>query len=210
VTNIDGGSGSGTFAISSSVDVTGVNPSTTMFGTKVFTITGTGFASGATVALDGTTVSGSFGSVAATSSTTTRTVTLATAPAVGGHTFLVTTSTGSDTGTFVVNPATTGNISDVGPDTATVGATNVTFTVTGTGFVKGRGQVTINGDLTNGTDYNIQVTISSTTSLTFTTPFAIPARDTYTVNVTVTNGDGTVTPSYPWTLMTCTNSRSCG
>ena len=132
MTNPDGGNASKTFTVTvNPINVTGrTRPSVTLLGsTKNFTINGTGFMTGATVKLDGTTVS------AETSITSTAiTLTLGSFPAVGTHTFTVTNPDGGNASkTFVVtvNPLSFAT----GPDPST--PTNKTFTLTGGTFRSG-------------------------------------------------------------------------
>ncbi len=99
VTNPDGNSASANVTVTSSpISVTAVSPSTSLANsTKAFTISGSGFASGATVKLDGSPVSTS--SITSTSIS----LTLSSYPAAGTHTFTVTNPDGgSGTGTFTV------------------------------------------------------------------------------------------------------------
>ncbi|HEX4428526.1 MAG TPA: type II secretion system protein, partial [Frankiaceae bacterium] len=103
VTNPDGNSDTANFTIQKApVTLTTINPSSLLWGaTRTFTLTGTGFNSGAQVTLDGTNVSETWNSA------TSMTVILTTDPAVGTRTFAVTNpdgGTASKTFTVTVNP----------------------------------------------------------------------------------------------------------
>jgi Tfp pilus assembly protein PilV len=191
VTNPDGGNASKTFTVTASpINVTAVSPSLTLSGsTKNFTITGTGFLSGAQVTLDG----------AATTETWVNSTTMTTVtsgyPTVGTHTFTVTNPDGgADTVTFVVARA---HITNMTPTSITHGS-KVTVTITGTGFVTSGSTtpaVTVDGSSSGVSS----VKVSSTTKVTF--KYTITgAKDTYSYPVQVTSKDGTVSDIYTWVV----------
>jgi hypothetical protein len=191
VTNPDGGNASKTFTVTvNPMSITSVSPNVTLSGsTKAFTISGSGFLSGATVKLDGTTV----GTSSITS--TTISLTLGSFPAIGTHTFTVTNPDGgSDSQTFVVAKA---HITSMTPTSITHN-TSVTVTINGTNFVTSGSTtpvVTVNGSTTNVS----AVTISSTTKVTFTYKIT-NTKGTYNYPVQVTSKDGTVSDIFTWVV----------
>ncbi len=193
VTNPDGNSGSANFTIQQApITLTAVSPSTlTYASTRSFTLTGTGFNSGAQVTLDGANVNETW------VSSTTLTVALTSDPAAGTHTFTVTNPDGgSDTGTFTVTGA-QAHISSISPTSIKHG-TRVTVTITGSGFVTaGRSTpvVTVDGS-THGVS---SVRIASTTKVTFRYRIT-STRDTYSYPVQVTSEDGSVSDTFTWVV----------
>ncbi len=169
--------------------VTGISPSsgTTAGGTAV-TITGTGFVSGASVKLGGTTAT----NVTVTSSST---ITATTPAHAAGTVDVVVTNSDSQSGTLsggftysTSNPAPT--VTGIAPSSGTAnGGTGVT--ITGTGFLSGA-TVTFGGTAATG------VTVTSSTTITATTP----AHAVGPVDVVVTNTggqSGTLTSGYTYT-----------
>jgi hypothetical protein len=168
--------------------VSSISPPTgTVNGGTAVTITGTGFLSGATVTLGGTSAT-SVTVVSATSITATTP-----AHAVGAVNVAV-TNTDTQTGTLTngytytaANPAPT--VTLISPNSGlTAGGTAVT--ITGTGFLSGA-TVSLGGTPATG------VTVVSATSITATTP----AHAVGAVNVAVTNTDtqtGTLTNGYTY------------
>jgi hypothetical protein len=166
--------------------VTRIAPATgpTAGGTSV-TITGTGFASGATVTVGG--VPATNVSVGSATSIT------ATTPAhAGGAVNVVVTNTDTQTGTLTggftyVNPAPT--VASISPGSGAIsGGTAVT--ITGTGFLSGA-TVSVGGSAATG------VVVVSATSITATTP----AHAAGAVSVVVTNTDnqsGTLTNAFTY------------
>ncbi len=193
VTNPDGNSASANFSVRSSpITVTSVSPSTSLSGSvNTFTISGTGFAAGATVKLDNTAVS--------TSSITSTAISLTlTSPAAGSHTFTVTNPDGGyATGTFSVTSAGP-TITNVNPDSAGRYTTK-TFTVSGTGFIAGSSNVTVY--LTGAVTKTISYQTASSTQLSFNyrTPYY---AGTYQINVRLKFGNGSYSNTYAWTLVT--------
>ncbi len=172
--------------------VSSINPTSgTANGGTPVTITGTGFASGATVSLGGAAASG----VTVVSSTT---ITATTAAHAAGAVNVVVTNTDAQSGTLTngytytgTNPApTVGSISpNTGPSN---GGTPVT--ISGTGFLAGA-SVSLGGTAASG------VTVLSSTSISAVTP----AHTVGAVNVVVTNSDGqsgTLTNGYTYTTST--------
>ena len=103
VTNPDGNSDSANFVIQKApITLTAISPSSMVWGnTRTFTLTGTGFNSGAQVTLDGSNVTETW------NSSTSITVSLTSDPSVATHTFTVTNPDGgnaSKTFTVTVNP----------------------------------------------------------------------------------------------------------
>jgi len=155
-------------------------------GTSV-TITGTGFLTGATVKLGGTTATG----VTVVSSTS---ITATTPAHAAGAVDVVVTNTDAQSGTlpggftYASNPAPT--VTMISPATgAAAGGTAVT--ITGTGFLTGA-TVKLGGTAATG------VTLVSSTSITATTP----AHAAGAVDVLVTNTDtqsGTLSGGYTYT-----------
>ncbi len=86
VTNPDGGNVSKTFTVTVNPISFTTSPDPSSPGTKTFTLNGSGFLSGATVALDGTTLSSGVTRVSSSQIT----VMVVTAPVAGTHTFRVT------------------------------------------------------------------------------------------------------------------------
>ena len=128
VTNPDGNSDSANFTIQKApVTLTAISPSSMLWGsTRTFTLTGTGFNSGAQVTLDGSNVTEVW------NSSTSITVSLTSDPSVTTHTFKVTNPDGgnaSKTFTVTVNPM---SVTAVTPNPSSAVATR-TFTITGTG-----------------------------------------------------------------------------
>ena len=162
------------------------NTGTTAGGTAV-TITGTGFLSGATVSLGGTSATG----VTVVRSTS---ITATTPAHAVGSVNVVVTNTDAQFGTltngytYTSNPAPT--VSTILPNTGTT-AGGTAVTITGTGFLAGA-TVTLGGTSATG------VTVVSSTSITATTP----AHGAGAVNVVVTNTDtqfGSLTNGYTYT-----------
>jgi hypothetical protein len=191
VTNTDGQSGT----LTNGYTYTSPNPAPTVGGISptsgpvaggtAVTITGTGFLSGATVKLGGTSAT-NVTVVSATSIT-------ATAPAhAAGAVSVVVTNTDGQSGTLTngytyTNPAPT--VTSISPTSGTT-AGGTAVTITGTGFLTGA-TVTLGG--TSATN----VTVVSATSITATTP----AHAAGPVNVVVTNTDtqvGTLTNGYTY------------
>ena len=183
VTNTDGQSGSlsngftYTAASNPAPTVTSIAPNngTTSGGTSV-NITGTGFLSGATVSVGGTSATG----VSVVSSTS---ITATTPTHSAGTASVVVTNTDGLSGTLsggftysAVNPAP--SVTAINPNNgSTDGGTAVT--VTGTGFLAGA-TLTIGGTTAPG------ASVVSATSITATTP----AHGAGPVDVVVTNSDG--------------------
>jgi len=161
-----------TYTVQPTVTAVSPNSGSTSGGTAV-TITGTNFASGATV---------SFGSNAATNVTVVNGTTItATTPAGGAGSVIVTvTNSGGQSGslingfTFVAPPA----VTSVSPNSgATGGGTSVT--ITGTNFASG-------STVTFGSAAATNVVVVNSTTITATTP----AGSAGAVTVTVTNSLG--------------------
>ena len=187
INNPDGGTASKTFTVTSGPSITSETPDPTFATTKTFTVNGTNFAN-----LIGATVTGATVQSTQRLSPTQLTVTLTPSStlALGTHTLTVTNpdgSTASDPFT-VVAPV----ISDVGPDTVTKNVSTV-FTIVGTNFLGTGTQILINGS--PGT-----VTASSTTSTAVKFSYSAPAG-TYSVTVQLKFADGTVSNTFPWTLV---------
>jgi len=191
VTNTDGQSGTlsngYTYTSPNPVPtVTGIAPATgPAAGGTAITITGTGFLTGATVKLGGTSATG-VTVVSATSIT-------ATAPAhAAGAVSVVVTNTDGQSGTLsngytYTSPAPT--VTAISPVSGTT-AGGTAVTITGTGFLTGA-TVTLGGTAATN------VTVASATSITATTP----AHAAGPVNVVVTNTDtqsGTLTNGYTY------------
>ena len=166
------------------VTVSGISPSSgPTAGGTIVTITGTGFASDATV---------TFGGVAATVVTYVSTTSIkATTPAgtVGAADVVVTVKPNSSpplTGgfTYEVTPTVTGVSPSSGP---TAGGTKIT--ITGTGFVS-VATVTVDGITATG------ITVVSATSITATTPAGIAGAQS--VAVTTPGGSGTVSDGFTY------------
>jgi type II secretory pathway pseudopilin PulG len=192
VTNPDGGSDSANLTIQrSAINVTGVSPSTMTPGsTRSFTISGTGFNSGAQVTLDGANVNETWDSA------TMLTVTLGSDPGSGTHTFVVTNPDGgSDSVNFAV--VAIAHITSVSPGSITHNR-SVTVTITGSNFVTSGGvspSVSVNRS-TNGVS---SVNIVSSTKVTF--KYRITnTRGVYTYPVQVTSEDGTVSDAFDWVV----------
>jgi hypothetical protein len=182
VTNPDTQSGTGTnlFTYGAAPTVSAISPTSgpTVGGTAV-TITGTGFASGATVSIGGSAATSvTFGS--ATS------LTAATAAHASGLVDVVVTNpdTQSGTGTNLFTYAVAPQVQAVSPSGGPL-AGGTAVAITGTNFVSGA-TVTIGGSAATG------VTFVSPTSLTATTP----AHAAGVATVVVTNPD---TQSGTWT-----------
>ena len=191
VTNPDGNSDSANVTVQkASIAVTSVSPSTMVSGsTRNFTITGTGFNSGAQVTLDSSAVNKTW------VSSTTITVALDFDPAAGDHVFTVTNpDNGSDSGSFTVTGG-GAQITDVSPQWISHGS-RVTVTITGTGFVTSGGttpQVTVDGS-TRGVS---RVRIVSSTTVTFRYRIT-SVKGFYSLPIEVTSKDGTVSDAYDW------------
>jgi hypothetical protein len=141
------------------------------------TISGTGFASGATVTFDGAAA----GSVNVVGSTT---ITAVTPAHAGGAVNVVVTNPGGEAGTknsgftYAAAPPPAPAVSSITPDSGTTsGGTSVT--ITGTGFISGA-TVSIGGTAATG------VNVSNSTTITATTA----AHAAGTVSVVVQNPDG--------------------
>jgi hypothetical protein len=166
--------------------VTGISPASgPIAGGTAVTITGTGFLSGATVKLGGTSAT-NVTVVSATSIT-------ATAPAhAAGAVSVVITNTDGQSGTLnngytYTNPAPT--VTSISPTSGTT-AGGTAVTITGTGFLSGAA-VTLGGTAATN------VTVVSATSITATSP----AHAAGPVNVVVTNTDtqsATLTNGYTY------------
>jgi hypothetical protein len=178
VTNTDGQSAtlSGGFTyVNPAPTVSSISPNSgpVSGGTSV-TITGTGFATSATVSLGGTAATG----VTVVSATS---ITATTASSAAGPVSVVVTNTDGQGGTLAsgftyLNPAPT--VSSISPNSGLItGGTSVT--ITGAGFLAGA-TVTVGGTAATG------VTVASATSITVT----IPAHGVGAVSVVVTNTDG--------------------
>ena len=196
VTNIGSQSGSLTNGYTYVVapTVSSVSPSTgsTAGGTAV-TITGTNFATGATV---------TFGSAAATNVTVVSSTTItATTPAGSAGAVTVTvTNTGGQSGnltngfTYVAPPT----VSSVSPNTgSTAGGTAVT--ITGTNFVSGTAVKFGSGSATN-------VVVVNATTITATTPAG--SAGAVTVTVTVSGQSGSLTNGYTYVVTPTVSSVS--
>src|SRR5437867_2702581 len=167
--------------------VSAISPSSgTSSGGTAVTVTGTGFAAGATVSLGGTAAT----NVTVVSSTS---LTATTAAHAAGVVNVVVTNSDGQSGTLTggytyTNPAPT--VSAISPSSGTSsGGTAVT--VTGTGFAAGATVSLVGTAATN-------VTVVSSTSLTATTA----AHAAGAVDVVVTNSDGqsgTLTGGYTYT-----------
>ncbi len=179
VTNTDGQSGTlpsaFTYALAPAPTVTSVAPNTgSMAGGTAVTITGTGFAAGASVSVGGTAATG----VTVVNATT---ITAATpAHAAGAVSVTVTNGDGqsgtlANAFTYASAPPTVTNVMPSSGSTA--GGTAIT--ITGTGFAAGA-TATVGGTAATG------VTVVNATTITATTP----AHAAGAVSVTVTNGDG--------------------
>jgi hypothetical protein len=175
VTNPDtqAGTGTGLFTYAAAPTVSAISPTSgPAGGGSSVTITGTGFVSGATIAIGGSAaITVAF--VSATSLTASTT-----AHAAGLVNVVVTnpdtqTGTGTSLFTYVAGPSVTGISPTSGP---AAGGTAVT--ITGTGFVSGA-TITIGGSAATG------LAVVSSTSLTATTP----AHAAGLVNVVLTNPD---------------------
>jgi prepilin-type N-terminal cleavage/methylation domain-containing protein len=200
VTNTDTGTANGTFTITTgAVNISSITTSTGSFAygnTKSFVLNGTGFVNGATVKMDSATIAGTVAYVSATKMT----VAFTNYPAVGAHSFTLTNpDTGSDTEPFTIVTATFGAISGITPVSVASNASNTTFTVAGTGFVTGTGTVTLNGAPTGNTDYNLTLSVTSSTRATFVVP-ALPGAGTYPIIVNLNYSNGTISPDFTWTL----------
>ena len=175
VTNPDGNSDSANFVIQKApVTLTAISPSSMVWGsTRTFTLTGTGFNSGAQVTLDGANVTEVW------NSSTSMTVSLTSDPSVATHTFAVTNPDGgnaSKTFTVNVNPLSF----TATPDPSA--PTNKTFTLTGGTFLSG---ATVKLDGSSATVSSAVVNSSSQMTVTLTTA---PAAGSHTFSVT--NPDG--------------------
>jgi hypothetical protein len=167
--------------------VTGISPTSgpTAGGTSI-TITGTGFLSGASVTLEGTVAT----AVNVASGTS---ITAATPVQSAGAVNVVVTNTDGQNGSLssgftYVNSAPT--VTAISPASGTTGG-GTSITVTGKGFVSGA-SVTLGGTAAIG------VNVSSSTSITATTPAHVVGA----VNVVVTNIDGqsgTLSNGYTYT-----------
>ena len=193
VTNTDNQSGTltnGYTYTNPAPTVSAISPvsGTTAGGTPV-TITGTGFLTGATVKLGGTSATG----VSVTNSTT---ITATTAAHAAGAVDVVVTNTDAQSGTLSqgytyttpVNPAPT--VSSISPVSGTT-AGGTPVTITGTGFLAGA-TVSFGGTPATG------VGVTNSTTITATTP----AHAAGAVNVVVTNTDaqsGTLNNGYTYT-----------
>jgi Domain of unknown function (DUF1929)/IPT/TIG domain len=154
--------------------VSSISPNSgTISGGTAVTINGTGFQSGATVKIGGTSATG----VNVASSTS---ITATTAAHSAGSSSVVVTNTDGQSGTLsngyaYTNPAPT--VTSISPTSGTTsGGTPVT--ITGTGFLSGA-TATFGGTAAAG------VTVASSTSITAITP----AHATGTVSVVITNTD---------------------
>ncbi|MFL6238288.1 MAG: beta strand repeat-containing protein [Actinomycetes bacterium] len=170
ITNDDSGS---------SVTVTGVSPSALGQGakSKVVTVTGTGFVSGATVSMGGglSLASQTF----VNSTTMTVKVTVATNALPGTRDVTVTNPGGAGSGTcfgcFTVNARPV--MTSFSPNQLATGASKVNVTVTGTGFESGKTTIKFNpagvtGKVTfiSSTQLKVAVTVTQTAPLTTYSP----------------------------------------
>jgi Tfp pilus assembly protein PilV len=202
VTNTDTGTANGTFTITTgAVNISSITTSTGSFAygnTKSFILNGTGFVNGAKVTMDSSTIAGTVAYVSATKMT----VAFTNYPSIGAHSFTLTNpDTGSDTEPFTITTATFGAISGITPTSVSATASNTTFTVAGTGFVTGNGTVTLNGAPTGNTDYNLSLSVTSSTRATFVVP-TLPGAGTYPITVNLNYSNGTISPDFTWTLTT--------
>ena len=175
VTNPDGYSKSANFAIQQApVTLTAISPSSMAYAsTRSFTLTGTGFNSGAQVTLDGNAVTEAW--ISATSMT----VTLTSDPSAATHTFVVTNPDGGTASrTFIVTPTAISFVTSPDPSTST----NKTFTLTGGTFLSG---ATVKLDSSSS---NISSAVVNNSGLMTVTLTNAPAAGSHTF--TVTNPDG--------------------
>ncbi|MGC2182388.1 MAG: IPT/TIG domain-containing protein, partial [Terriglobales bacterium] len=194
VTNSDGQAGTLTsgytyVVINPAPTVTSISPTsgTTSGGTAV-NISGTGFLSGATVSVGGTTATG----VTVVNSTT---ITATTAAHAAGAVSVVVTNTDGKSGTLttgytyvVINPAPT--VTSISPASGTT-AGGTAVSITGTGFLAGA-MVKLGGTAASG------VTVVNSTTISATAP----AHAAGAVSVIVTNTDsqsGTLAGGYTYT-----------
>ena len=194
VTNSDGQAGTLTsgytyVVINPAPTVTSISPTsgTTSGGTAV-NISGTGFLSGATVSVGGTTATG----VTVVNSTT---ITATTAAHAAGAVSVVVTNTDGKSGTLttgytyvVINPAPT--VTSISPPSGTT-AGGTAVSITGTGFLAGA-TVKLGGTAATG------VTVVNSTTISATAP----AHAAGAVSVIVTNTDsqsGTLAGGYTYT-----------
>ena len=142
------------------------------------TLTGTGFAAGVAVSVDG--AGGTINSATQSGSTT---ITLNfTAGVAGAHTFTVTnTDTGAASKTFTVNPAPT----YLAPNITGLGMSGSTVNISGTNF-RSPPTVTVTGPGINNQPF--ASTFVSSTQVNFTATTTPQQGATYTV--TLTNPDG--------------------
>jgi Tfp pilus assembly protein PilV len=187
VTNPDSGTASHTFSVSQNpMTFTAISPATMAFGfTRSFTLTGTNFLAGVGVTLDGATVP------ATRVSATSLSLTLASDPAFGTHTFVVTNPDGGNgSRTFVV----TTHIVSLTP-TSWAKNTSKLVTITAANFVTtggGSAKISVNGS---------NITLASLTSTTATFSFTSNASaGPHTYPVQVTNKDGTLSDIFNWTV----------
>lgn len=202
VTNTDTQAGTGTnlYTYQAAPTVTSVSPTAgALAGGSTLTITGTGFLTGATVAIGGTTCTSP-----TVGSATSITCTLPSKSA-GAYSVSVTnsdTQNGSLSSAYTYQPAPT--VTSLSPSTGSVaGGTSVT--ITGTGFVSGA-TVTIGGATCTSPS------VSSSTSMSCTTP---ATSSTYggAMDVVVANSDaqsgslanGFLYDPESWTTLTTTN-----
>ena len=181
VTNTDAQSatlvGGFTYTAAAAPTVTSLAPSSgTVAGGTAITITGTGFVTGATVALDGTAAT----SVTVVNATTITAMTPVHA-ASGAVAILVTnpdTQSGGLSGGYTYNPLAAPTVTSIAA-TSGPAAGGTAVTITGTGFVAGA-SITIGGVAATS------VVIASSTSITAVTP----QRAAGAATVAVTNVDG--------------------
>ena len=179
-------------AVNPAPTVSAIAPTSgTANGGTAVTITGTGFLTGATVKLGGTSATG----VTVVNSTS---ITATTPAHAAGAVSVVVTNTDAQSGTLTngytytgVNPAPT--VSAITPNSGTTGG-GTAVTITGTGFLAGA-TVNLGGTAATG------VTVVNSTSITATT--AVHAAGA--VSVVVTNTDaqsGTLTNGFTYTTST--------
>jgi subtilisin family serine protease len=195
VTNSGGGSGTlaGGFTITAPVVVSFIAPNQGAQGATVpVTINGSGFVTGATVSIGGTSVTASNVSVGSATQLT-ATLAIASGATLGARNVTVTNS-GGVTGTLtngftVVAPVT---VSSIAPAQGAQGAA-VPVTITGTGFAAGA-TVSVSGTGITVSNLTVGSATQITATLTMASGAALGARD-----VTVTNsggGSGTLTGGF--------------
>ncbi len=189
VTNPDGGVGTGTnvFTVTAAPIVTATTPSSLAQGapSQLVTFTGSGFASGATLAISGTGITVTSTNVVNSTSITAQIAISGSAP-IGARNVTVTNldaGVGTGSGIFTVNGAPT--VTSAAPSSLGRGASSQLVTISGTNFLSGA-TVSFSG---TGITTTSPTVVNANTIQVYVTTSASAA--TGVRNITVLNGDGT-------------------